>query len=289
MIQTIEKVRSFWDRNVCGAHFVKAPYLTAEFFATYREFRYAKEHHLNSLISWSAAAGESVLEIGLGLGADSCRWAEHADSFTGIDLTDEAVHATRLHLKMRGLDGRILKGNAEDLPFDDTEFGIVYSHGVLHHTEDIERALREIRRVLKPNGTFIVMLYAKNSLNYWIRIQCIMRFHLVMSLLRQKFGRQASEPWATHLENLRQIGWEYFSWNNWPHRCTDGPECEIANIYSWREMSRLLEDAGFCVVKHGKAHLPIGLTPKAEQSIARWIGFYQFAWCRCSAAQLECA
>ena len=284
MIQTIEKVRSFWGRNVCGAHFVKEPYLTDEFFAKYRECRYAKEHHLNSLIDWSTAAGESVLEIGLGLGADSCRWAEYADSFTGIDLTDEAVQATSVHLRMRELGGRILKGNAEDLPFGDSEFGIVYSHGVLHHTENIKAALREVRRVLKPDGIFIVMLYTKNSLNYWIRIQCIMRFRLFVSLFCQYLGRKVSEPWATHLKNIRQIGWQYFSWSNWPHRCTDGPECEIANIYSWREMSQLLEEAGFCIVKCEKAHLPIGLTPAAEQSIARWIGFYQFAWCRCSVA-----
>jgi hypothetical protein len=110
-----------------------------------------------------------------------------------------------------------------------------------------------------------------------------MRIRFVLSLVRERCGRRVSEPWATHLDNLRRIGWQYFSWDNWPHRCTDGPECEIANVYSGREMIRLLKDAGFCVVKRRKAHLPVGLSPAAERSLARWIGFYQFAWCRCAA------
>jgi ubiquinone/menaquinone biosynthesis C-methylase UbiE len=64
-----------------------------------------------------------------------------------VDLTDESVYATKLHLKSLGLSGNVLKGNAEDLLFNDSTFDIVYSHGVLHHTADIKKALREIHRV----------------------------------------------------------------------------------------------------------------------------------------------
>jgi ubiquinone/menaquinone biosynthesis C-methylase UbiE len=50
-------------------------------------------------------------------------------------------------------------GDAENLPFDDAQFDIFYSWGVLHHTPDTEKALRQAWRVLKPGGTLKLMLY----------------------------------------------------------------------------------------------------------------------------------
>jgi SAM-dependent methyltransferase len=43
----------------------------------------------------------------------------------------------------------------------------VYSNGVLHHTPNTSRAVAEIRRVLKPGGRVIAMVYAEHSLQYW--------------------------------------------------------------------------------------------------------------------------
>src|SRR4030095_5186967 len=41
---------------------------------------------------------------------------------------------------------------------------------VLHHTPNTEAAIREIHRVLRPDGVAKVMLYHRNSLNYWVEI-----------------------------------------------------------------------------------------------------------------------
>lgn len=279
--QGIETVVDFWEDNVCGEHFVN-PDLnrqTPEFFEAYRKFRYEKEHHLNTLIDWKSARNKSVLEIGLGLGADSTRWAEHAGEFCGVDLTQTAVDSTKRHLEIRGRQGVVQQANAESLPFDDGRFDLVYSHGVLHHTPDTLKTLKEVYRVVKPGGKLILMFYAKNSFNYWVRIQGLMRLNLIWNVAKTKLGGGATEPWATHIGNIRERGWKYFGWSEWPHHCTDGPECEIAYIRSWREMETIISDAGFSIDRRRKAHLPIGLTPGVELALAKSLGFYQFIWC----------
>lgn len=278
----LPRVENFWDDNVCGAHFIDGDFrnkqeFTPEFYEAYRKFRYQKEHHLNSVVDWESAKGKKVLEIGLGLGADASRWATHASEFTGLDLTNEAVQATRRHFEVLGLKGDIRQGNAEQMPFDNDSFDIISSHGVLHHTEDIGATMREIYRCLKPGGTFMVMLYAKNSFNYWLRIQGTFRILYLLNSLKSKCGMKVKDPWASHLRNAAEDP-NYFTWEGWPHHCTDGPDCKIANIYTWRQIKQILEEAGFEVERGVKTHFPIGMPPAVESPIARVIGFYQFAW-----------
>lgn len=274
-----KKVEEFWNNNLCGSHFIRAKYPSKEFFEQYREYRYAKEHHLQDLIDWHSAQNKDILEIGLGVGADGTQWARFAKSYTGVDLTNEAVIATKLHLRILDLNGTVVKGNAECLPFADQSFDIVYSHGVLHHTSSIEQAMYEVYRVLKPNGQLILMLYSKNSFNYWLRIQFYFRAMFLFSLIKNNLRLKVDEPWRSHIQNYQKLGWSYFSWRTWPHHCTDGPNCEIANIYYWREIKDLLNTAKFRIIRKHKAHFPIGLKNKfLEQFLAKYLGFFQFIW-----------
>jgi ubiquinone/menaquinone biosynthesis C-methylase UbiE len=164
--QALKEIEIFWEKHLCGSHFVANEKFTPEFFQNYHNYRYNKEHHLLKIVPWESAEGKDVLEIGLGIGADSIKWAMYAKSFTGIDLTLESVKATREHLQLMGMAGVIMQGNAEQLSFLDESFDIVYSHGVLHHTSDIDKAFSEIYRVLRPGGQFIIMLYTPASFNY---------------------------------------------------------------------------------------------------------------------------
>ena len=179
----LKQVEDFWNSNLCGKQFVDAKFPSKEFYKYYRDFRYKKTHHLDTYIDWNGAAQKDVLEIGLGIGADATRWAEFAKSYTGVDLTAEAVYATKLHFEHLGLKGNIIQGNAEALELPSENFDIVYSHGVLHHTTNTQKTFDEVYRVLKPNGQFIVMLYAKGSFNYWIRIQLYFRLRLLIEIL----------------------------------------------------------------------------------------------------------
>lgn len=280
--ESLEQVQDFWEDNLCGRQFIDEEVYTEEFYRNYTQLRYKKTHHLNEVIDWNGAKGKKLLEVGLGIGADGVRWAKNGADYSGIDLTAEAVGATQKHFRLHGLAGRIEQGNAENIAFDDASFDMVYSHGVLHHTENINNTFSEIHRVLKPNGEFIVMLYAKGSFNYWIRIQMWFRLKLIATILASKLGRRPKKKlWKEHLENYERIGGSYLSWSNFPHRCTDGANCEIANIYYLSEIKGMLNRHGFKVEKSTKAHFPLGaISPKFERFLGSIMGFHALVWAR---------
>jgi SAM-dependent methyltransferase len=110
------------------------------------------------------AAGARVLEVGCGTGLILGRIAPIAKEARGIDLSPGMLAAA----KARGLD--VVEGSATDLPFSDAAFDVVYSFKVLAHVPDIERALTEVRRVLRPGGTAILEFYNPRSLRYLARL-----------------------------------------------------------------------------------------------------------------------
>jgi ubiquinone/menaquinone biosynthesis C-methylase UbiE len=282
MEKSLKQVEEYWDTHLCGSQYINEDYLTKKFFDEYREFRYKKEHHIERLVDFKSAEGKDVLEIGLGVGADSTMWARHAKTFTGVDLTNEAVKATRLHLEFLNLKGNIQQGSAESLNLPDSSFDIVYSHGVLHHSENIMNTFREVNRVLRPGGTFIVMLYSKSSFNYWIRIQLMHRARVILESIKNKFGMKSHGDWAEHVDNFKKYGWSYLSWKEFPHHCTDGPGCNIANIYYNSEVYDMLKKSGMEVYKTEKTHFPItgGKNVKLEDFLASKMGFFQFFWAK---------
>jgi hypothetical protein len=104
---------------------------------------------------------------------------------------------------------------------------------------------------------------------------------LRLELLKNKLGGSSQGNWALHVKNYKQEGRSYLSWDNFPHRCTDGPDCKIANIYWRNEMKAMLVKAGFIVEKDKKAHFPIGgYFPALERVLASVIGFHQIIWLR---------
>jgi ubiquinone/menaquinone biosynthesis C-methylase UbiE len=99
-----------------------------------------------------------VLEVGCGTGLLLERIAHFARSTKGIDLSDGMLEKARA----RGLD--VTLGSATDLPFDDARFDVACSFKVLPHVRDIERALKEMTRVVRPGGMVVIELYNPFSL-----------------------------------------------------------------------------------------------------------------------------
>lgn len=271
--QTVEQVAAFWNTEACGTQFVAGARDERDFYAQYRRFRYETEWHIPEFVPFAEMRGRHVLEIGCGNGADGVMFAQHGADYTGVDLTESAVAATREHFAVLNLPGEFRLANAERLDFANESFDVVYSYGVLHHTPEPARAIREVYRVLKPGGHAYVMLYHRHSFNYYARILGLMRARVLLRILaraghwatdRQAArakelagvrGNERPEVWALHYENFLRTGWRYLRARNFVHHCTDGPECPYAYVYSRRDARRLFAD--FKTVGFRVAHFPL--------------------------------
>ena len=101
-----------------------------------------------------------VLELGCGTGLILARVAEVAKEAVGIDLSEGMAQRA----KDRGLDVHI--GSVCDLPFEDDQFDLAYSFKVLAHVPDIDSAVREAARVIRPGGHLLLEFYNPWSLRY---------------------------------------------------------------------------------------------------------------------------
>jgi SAM-dependent methyltransferase len=157
-------VRDFWQAASCGEVYAVGSDRREALERHFQE-RYKVEPYLEKFARFHEAAGLSVLEIGLGMGADHLRFAEQAPrSLVGVDLTRRAAEWTSDRLRLAGYTPRVLVGDAESLPFPDQSFDFVYSWGVLHVTPDTPKAIREVHRLLRKGGRARLMLYHYNSI-----------------------------------------------------------------------------------------------------------------------------
>lgn len=188
-----QAVHDFWDRSSCGEEL----YLQgrgAEHYRQQAETRYRLEPFIADFAEFENWAGKHVLEIGVGLGADHQQFAKGGALCSGVDLTARAVEHTRERFTALGLVSDIRVADAENLPFADGAFDLVYSWGVLHHSPQTSKAVSEVLRVLRPGGTAKVMIYHKYS---FVGFMLWVRYALLQGRLLTSLG----EIYARYLES----------------------------------------------------------------------------------------
>lgn len=134
------------------------------------QYEHGRDHGYHRLIDdlqvelvAPACIGRDVLEVGCGTGRLLGRIAPLARSAVGADLSAGMLAAA----VERGLC--CLQADATHLPFADASFDTVYSFKVLAHVRQIEHAMAEIARVLRPGGRAYVEFYNRHSLRFLSR------------------------------------------------------------------------------------------------------------------------
>jgi ubiquinone/menaquinone biosynthesis C-methylase UbiE len=138
------------------------------FFTNAAEFMPFKKIPFECLIDFSSLKNKDVLEIGVGCGSHAGLLVRYAKSFTGIDLTSQAVKYTTERMKIFNKQCKIIQMDAEKLEFPDASFDYVWSWGVIHHSANTKKILQEIKRVLRPGGTVVTMVYHRNFWHFYI-------------------------------------------------------------------------------------------------------------------------
>jgi ubiquinone/menaquinone biosynthesis C-methylase UbiE len=133
------------------------------------------ERPFSRFVDFSRLQGKDVLEVGCGSGFAVQLFAEAGAHVTAVDLTDWAVATTGQRIEAFGLDARVQQADAEQLPFEDESFDLVFSWGVIHHTTDIDSALAEIVRVCRPGGEVVLMVYHRRSI-FFLFYRALARF-----------------------------------------------------------------------------------------------------------------
>lgn len=212
-----------WNADPCGPETTAEPG-TLAYFDELVAGKFGSHSWMPEVIGYDRFAGRRVLDVGCGQGVDVISYARGGAVATGIDLTPRHLELARAHVAATGVDAEIVEGDAEHLPFPDDTFDRVSSNGVLHHTTSIEAALAEIRRVLKPGGEAMVIVYNTASWHYWL--DQVLWHGLYRGQLREE-GWKMSGVMSANVE-----------------RSSIGAR-PLVNTYTPRQVRALLRDAGF--------------------------------------------
>jgi ubiquinone/menaquinone biosynthesis C-methylase UbiE len=277
MKPNITEIKGFWNSSPCQAGLSREEERRNYFDEISRKRFEGREWHVPSIAKFDAFRGKTVLEIGCGVGTDGIEFAKSGANYIGIDLTPTAVELTAERFQLFGIPGHVEVANAEQrIPANDASIDHVYSFGVIHHSPVPTRIVGEIYRVLKPGGTFTVMLYNRTSINYYIEIMFLRR--IFRYLLIPKFmpavlaALSGFDKWK--LEGHRQALRRKLTKQEWISINTDGPFCPLARVYNHNEAADLF--AAFSHVKQEVWEFNVEhwsflgrLIPTAA---ARWIG-----------------
>jgi len=158
---------AFWD-ELCGTNLARELGIidaSAESLARFDEAYFGLYPYLLDYFPRETVEGRRLLEIGLGYGTLGEALARRGADYHGLDLAAAPVHMMRARLaRVRGAQPeQVTQGSALELPFEDATFDQLVSIGCLHHTGDLFGAVGECRRVLRPGGRLVLMVYNRRS------------------------------------------------------------------------------------------------------------------------------
>lgn len=110
--------------------------------------------------------GATFLDAGCGPCAHSARLARRGFNVQAVDFSESALEMAREYVQTRGLEDRITLSRESllELSFPSSSFDYVLCWGVLMHIPEVDRAVAELARVIKPRGSLVISESNKASL-----------------------------------------------------------------------------------------------------------------------------
>ncbi|MCI0471982.1 MAG: methyltransferase domain-containing protein [Ignavibacteria bacterium] len=156
------------------------------------------ENKPEKLKEYLGDGGKIILDAGCGGGySGSLLFGEELNNnyYLGVDISD-AVSAAKKRFRDMNLKGEFLKASILDLPVPDESVDIIFSEGVMHHTDSTEKALKYLARKIKKGGLFMFYVYAKKA---------IIREYSDDFIREELKGKSNEEAWEA-LKPLTKLG-----------------------------------------------------------------------------------
>ncbi len=123
------------------------------------------ENDPKKLETWLSGEPKIILDAGCGSGFSAIiLFGDHLKDhhYLGVDIS-KATEVARTRFQEMGYPGDFLQADLMNLPVPDQSIDIIFSEGVLHHTDNTEKAIKYLTQKLKKDGLFMFYVYAKKA------------------------------------------------------------------------------------------------------------------------------
>ena len=162
-------IKDYWNAQPCNINHSNEPNFNKKYFQQVREKKYFVEKHILKFAEFKKYKNKNVLEIGCGIGTDAIEFIRNGARYIGVDYSDKSIQIAKKRvevLKLLRKKPLFVEDNCEELKKIKKlkkKFDLIYSFGVLHHTNDMQKAFNKIHKLADKNTEIKIMLYAKNS------------------------------------------------------------------------------------------------------------------------------
>lgn len=206
----------FWD-ELCGSQLAKylgikdsSPASLQRFDEWYFNFYPYLDQH----IKFDSCEGKKVLDVGLGYGTVSQKLSESGAIYTGLDIAEGPVRMVNHRLAQSKLDGEAFQGSILEPPFENGSFDTIIAIGCLHHTGNLQLAIKKCLALLKPGGRLTFMVYYAYSYRRWFQAPAASTIYMWQELKgkRDVVGASKTRQRAAYDKNVMGEGAPHTDW-----------------------------------------------------------------------------
>lgn len=119
----------------------------------------------SQVVSFLGSKSKRILDAGCGSGGSALALfgsllKDH--KYFGLDIS-KAVTICQQRFTERGIPGKFFRCSLEKIPISMGDFDIIFSEGVLHHTDSVKKAIASLAKRLRKGGQFLFYVYAKKA------------------------------------------------------------------------------------------------------------------------------
>lgn len=165
MSKLISDIKKFWNSRPCNIKHSDKPIGSLEYFEEVKNRRYFVESHIIDFAQFDKWKDKLVLELGCGIGTDSIEFAKNGANITITDISENSLEIAKKRFQIYGYNTDAYNCNLEELSetVPIKQYDLIYSFGVIHHTEHPEKIVEQIQKYCHKNTIIKIMLYNKFS------------------------------------------------------------------------------------------------------------------------------